>query len=114
MNKTYNSWEKVENTPFPIDDIKFPKSCCLQFSESEQNDCQRSPMESKFNIEGCFDLLEMTFEENKKTFLIVGLSILISMVKFDLTISDFSTSYLYKKPFCFRFSTSYLHFHYVK
>ena len=82
MNKTYNSWEKVKGTPFPIDDVKVPKSCCLQFIESELIDCQRKPMALTFNIKGCFDKLEMTFEENKRTFLIVGLSILITMVNF--------------------------------
>lgn len=89
MNKTHNSWEKVRGTPFPIDDVKVPKSCCLQFNESELNDCQRKPMELTYNIEGCFDKLEMIFEGNKKTFLIVGLSILITMVNFGLSISDF-------------------------
>lgn len=82
LNKTYNSWEKVKGTPFPIDDVKVPKSCCLQFNESELIDCQRKPMELTFNIKGCFEKLDMTFEENKKTFLIVGLSILITMVNF--------------------------------
>ena len=89
LNKTYNSWEKVRGTPFPIDDVKVPKSCCLQFNESELIDCQRKPTELTFNIKGCFDKLEMTFEENKKSFLIVGLSLLITMVNFGLSISDF-------------------------
>ena len=80
LDKTYNSWRDVSDSPYPIGAVLVPESCCLQFEESERDKCQRNPTESKFNVAGCFDKLEITFEKNRNVFLAIGLTILITMV----------------------------------
>ena len=80
LNKPYNSWRDALDSPYPIGVVLVPESCCLQFEESERDECQRNPTESKFNVAGCFDKLETTFEKNRTVFLAIGLTILITMV----------------------------------
>ena len=80
LNKPYNSWRDALDSPYPIGAVLVPESCCLQFEESERHECQRNPTESKFNVAGCFDKLETTFEKNRTVFLAIGLTILITMV----------------------------------
>ena len=80
LNKPYNSWRDVLDSPYPIGTVLIPESCCLQFEEPERDECQRNPTESKFNVAGCFDKLEIIFEKNRTVFLAIGLTILITMV----------------------------------
>ena len=87
MNETndYISWEKNTNatsaTNFPTSDgYRVPKSCCARFESDQVTVCQKSPFDTKFNVTGCFDKLDQTFQDNKSTFLIAGIVTMVIMV----------------------------------
>ena len=81
----YISWEKntttTSATNFPTSDgYRVPKSCCARFESDQVTECQKTPFETKFNVTGCFDKLDQTFEDNKSTFLIAGIVTMVIMV----------------------------------
>ena len=90
MNKTdgpngYISWEKnttsTSATDFPTSDgLRVPKSCCARFESDQQTVCQKDPFNTKFNVTGCFNKLDQTFQDNKSTFLIAGIVTMVIMV----------------------------------
>ena len=87
MNKTddYISWEKnitaTSATNFPTSDgYRVPKSCCARFESDQVTVCQKSPFDTKFNVTGCFDKLDQTFQDNKSTFFIAGIVMMVIMV----------------------------------
>jgi len=89
MNKTdgpngYISWEKnttsTSATDFPTSDgLRVPKSCCARFESDQQTVCQKDPFNTKFNVTGCFNKLDQTFQDNKSTFLIAGIVTMVIM-----------------------------------
>jgi len=87
-----NSWtvgqEGINNGkaafPVTVDGKTFvvPKSCCSHFDSSStptEEACRIDPFGSKANITGCFDKLDKTFQDNKSTFLITGVVIMVIM-----------------------------------
>lgn len=82
MNKTddYISWEKNGTYPLGnLGDIRVPKTCCARFESDQVAVCQKFPFDTKFNVTGCFDKLDQTFEDNKNTFLIAGIVTMVIM-----------------------------------
>jgi len=79
FNSTYNSWTVLSDQyPTTEDDYKVPLSCCSNFNSTvDPKDCRTNP--SKYNLDGCFDKLEDTFEDNKSKILIVGVIIIVVM-----------------------------------
>ena len=78
-NATYsgNSWiDNSNGTYSATTEFKVPKSCCTQFDKVD--DCRKNPL--SFNATGCLDKLEDTFHDNKNTFLIAGIVIMVIMV----------------------------------
>jgi len=70
--------------PVTVDGKTFvvPKSCCSHFDSSStptEEACRIDPFASKANITGCFDKLDKTFQDNKSTFLITGVVIMVIM-----------------------------------
>jgi len=77
---TNNSWETFG--PYPRDGFYVPKSCCDQFT-GKVDDCRKSfaPnwLGTQFNVTGCFNKLDTTFQDNKSTFLIAGIVTMVIM-----------------------------------
>lgn len=76
LNKTLNSWETYG--PYPRDGFKVPESCCAQFT-GKGDECRKDPLGTQFNVTGCFDKLDKTFNDNKSTFLIAGIVTMVIM-----------------------------------
>merc|ERR1719491_498888 len=79
LEKGNNSWH--EHGPYPTCDGNaycVPESCCAQFSGT-QNDCRKDPLGTQFNVTGCFNKLDTTFQDNKSTFLIAGIVTMVIM-----------------------------------
>lgn len=77
-NATYsgNSWIDHSNGTYSATtEFKVPKSCCTEFDKVD--DCRKNPL--SFNATGCLDKLEDTFHDNKNTFLIAGIVIMVIM-----------------------------------
>jgi len=72
-NKIVNSW--VDFGPYPIDDFRVPQTCCAQ--SDKVDDCRKDPL--AFNVTGCFNKLDTTFQDNKNTFLIAGIVTMVIM-----------------------------------
>jgi len=76
FNSTFNSW--TEYGPYPIDDSKVPESCCMNLDDSTKlQDCRKNPF--NYNLTGCFDKFEDLINDNKKSVLAVGVTIVIIM-----------------------------------
>ena len=52
----------------------------LKVTTDQVTDCQKSPFDTKFNVTGCFEKLDQTFQDNKSTFLIAGIVTMVIMV----------------------------------
>ena len=74
---TMNSWETFG--PYPRDGFKVPESCCAQFT-GKVDECRKDPLGTEFNVTGCFNKLDKTFQDNKSTFLIAGIVTMVIMV----------------------------------
>jgi len=83
-----NSWtiEQEGKAAYPVTvegkTFVVPKSCCSHFDSSStptEEACRIDPFASKANITGCFDKLDKTFQDNKSTFLITGVVIMVIM-----------------------------------
>jgi len=72
-NKIVNSW--VDFGPYPIGDFQVPQTCCAQ--SDKVDDCRKNPL--SFNVTGCFNKLDKTFQDNKSTFLIAGIVTMVIM-----------------------------------
>jgi len=74
-----NSWEG--KGPYPIGDFLVPKSCCEQFAADKVDVCRKNPQSADLpeKVTGCFDKLESTFNDNKSTFLIAGVVVMVIM-----------------------------------
>jgi len=73
-----NSW--IESGAYPVGKFNVPASCCDQFTSSTtptKDVCREKPRSA--NITGCFDKLDQTFQDNKSTFLITGVVIMVIM-----------------------------------
>merc|ERR1712001_19321 len=76
FNSTFNSW--TEYGPYPIDDSKVPESCCMNLDDSTKlQDCRKNPF--NYNLTGCFDKFEDLINNNKKSVLAVGVTIVVIM-----------------------------------
>jgi len=78
----YNSW--TNSTAYPVTvsgkTFKVPASCCDSFDSTTnptKDSCRMSPRSA--NVTGCFDKLDQTFKDNKNTFLITGVVIMVIM-----------------------------------
>lgn len=83
-NKRNNSWEDVKNdagTPvYPVGNYVVPESCCDQFDTTttpNKETCRTDPKAA--NLTGCINKLDKTFQDNKTTFLITGVVIMVVM-----------------------------------
>jgi len=74
---TINSWETFG--PYPRDGFKVPASCCAQFTGGKVDECRKDPLGTEFNVTGCFNKLDKTFQDNKSTFLIAGIVTMVIM-----------------------------------
>jgi len=74
-NKVVNSW--VDFGPYTIGEGNFvvPQTCCAQ--SDKVDDCRKAPL--TFNVTGCFNKLDTTFQDNKSTFLIAGIVTMVIM-----------------------------------
>jgi len=77
-----NSW--IDSGAYPVtvsgSTFNVPESCCDQFDSSTtptKDMCRQKPRTA--NITGCFDKLDQTFQDNKSTFLITGVVIMVIM-----------------------------------
>jgi len=74
-NKIVNSW--VDFGPYPIGDFQVPQTCCAQSDKVDE--CRKDPLGTQFNVTGCFNKLDKTFQDNKSTFLIAGIVTMVIM-----------------------------------
>lgn len=77
-NKLNNSWEDVG--VYPVGNYKVPESCCDQFDTTttpNKETCRTTPQAA--NLTGCINKLDKTFQDNKTTFLITGVVIMVVM-----------------------------------
>jgi len=81
LNETDNSWVELDSTEYPTPSDKFvvPKSCCEQFASEKVDQCRKDPTGEDFKVTGCFNKLESTFNDNKSTFLIAGVVVMVIM-----------------------------------
>ena len=78
-----NSWTDSGAYPVEVLGKKFvvPASCCDHFEkDSDKESCRMTPRATAYNVTGCFDKLDQTFQDNKSTFLITGVVIMVIMV----------------------------------
>jgi len=77
-----NSWTDSGAYPVEVLGKKFvvPASCCDHFEkDSDKESCRMTPRATAYNVTGCFDKLDQTFQDNKSTFLITGVVIMVIM-----------------------------------
>jgi len=77
-----NSW--TESGAYPVQVLAktyvVPASCCDHFEkDSDKESCRLDPRSTTYNVTGCFDKLDQTFQDNKSTFLITGVVIMVIM-----------------------------------
>jgi len=76
LNATYNSWTVHDPSVYPTnEDFVVPQTCCAQ--SDKVDDCRKAPL--TFNVTGCFNKLDTTFQDNKSTFLIAGIVTMVIM-----------------------------------
>ena len=73
-----NSWEKYGPYYSHPGGFLVPKSCCMQFEQVDA--CRKSPLNSQFNVTGCFDKIENTFVLHSSILLLASMTITVIMV----------------------------------